>query len=340
MATCFASACVADLDRQAKAALARLRPLLRARGALGLIRRGHGDLHLGNIAMVDGDPVAFDALEFDPVIAAGDVLYDLAFLLMDLVERGLVPAANTVLNGYFAASRRREDCDGIAALPFFMSLRAAIRAKVTAARLDLGAAHDRQEAAQSARRYFDLALELLAPAKPLVVCIGGLSGTGKSFLARQLARTLRPMPGALVFRSDVERKALFNVDANDRLPADAYRAEVSEEIYRVLTDKAERVARAGHSVILDAVFAKAAERRAIETAVAGTAFCGLFLHAGLPTRLQRIGARGPDASDADAAVARQQEEFQIGDVGWAVIDASGSPEETFAKARAALERRG
>ena len=96
----FRSASVAELDRRSTAALTRLRPLLRSRGALGLIRRGHGDLHLGNIAVIDGEPTAFDALEFDPVIAAGDVLYDLAFLLMDLVERGLVAAANTVLNGY------------------------------------------------------------------------------------------------------------------------------------------------------------------------------------------------------------------------------------------------
>ena len=158
----FPDDAVAELERQSQAALARLRPLLTARGAAGLIRRGHGDLHLGNIAVLDGEPVAFDALEFDPIIAEGDVLYDLAFLLMDLVERGLARAANTVLNGYFAASRRSEDCDGIAALPFFMSLRAAIRAKVTAARLDLAAATDKTDLAQSAKRYFDLALELLS----------------------------------------------------------------------------------------------------------------------------------------------------------------------------------
>ena len=231
----FPSRSVAELDRQSKAALARLRPLLRARGGLGLIRRGHGDLHLGNIAVLDGEPVAFDALEFDPVIAAGDVLYDLAFLLMDLVERRLPSAANAVFNGYFSAAQRLEDYDGIAALPFFMSLRAAIRAKVTAARLDLGTALNRDDVAQSARRYFDVALEFLRPVRPIVVCTGGLSGTGKSLLARQLAPTLAPAPGALVFRSDVERKALFNVAATDRLPADAYRIEVSEKIYRMLT---------------------------------------------------------------------------------------------------------
>ena len=150
------------------------------------------------------------------------MLYDLAFLLMDLVERDLPRAANDVLNGYFAAARRIEDCDGIAALPFFMSLRAAIRAKVTAARLALAKTEDKTEdkdkIARAAKSYFKLALDLLMPAKPVIVCTGGLSGTGKSVLARALAPLLPPMPGALVFRSDVERKALLRRGRN-RSPA-------------------------------------------------------------------------------------------------------------------------
>jgi hypothetical protein len=335
----FAKDAVAKLERESLAAFARLRPLLAARGRQGLIRRGHGDLHLANVAVLDGEPTAFDALEFDPVIASGDVLYDLAFLLMDLVERELERAANTVLNGYFFASRRIEDCDGIAALPFFMSLRAAIRAKVTAARLDFTAAKDRPNIAQSAKRYFELALELLAPARPVVVCTGGLSGTGKSRLARALAPTLAPIPGALVFRSDVERKALYGVAENERLPPDAYRPDVTESVYRILTDKAARVARAGYSVILDAVFAEQEERNAIETfaADAGADFRGLYLETNLQTRVERVRKRGPDASDADAAVARKQEEFSIGAMTWKIVDASGSPEETLAKARMALK---
>jgi aminoglycoside phosphotransferase family enzyme/predicted kinase len=336
----FPAGAVAELERQSQTALARLRPLIAARGAAGLIRRGHGDLHLANIAVIDGEPIAFDALEFDPIIAAGDVLYDLAFLLMDLVERSLEREANRVLNGYFAASRRSEDCDGIAALPFYMSLRAAIRAKVTAARLDFAAAADRPKLIESAKRYFDLALTLLAPVKPMAVATGGLSGTGKSALARALAPLLPPIPGALVLRSDVERKALFGAGEHDRLPADAYRTDVTERIYRILTDKAARVARAGYSVIADAVFAKADERTAIEqaAAAAGADFRGLFLVAGLPTRLDRVGGRGPDASDADAAVAKKQEEFDIGAVTWSIVDASGAPEATLAKARGAILR--
>jgi len=227
----FPAQTVSDLERQSMSALARLRPLLVERGRQGLVRRGHGDLHLRNIAVLDGEPVAFDALEFDPVIASGDLLYDLAFLLMDLVETGHARAANRVLNGYFSAARRPTDCDGIAALPFFMSLRAAIRAMATASRLDIA----KNDVALLARRYFDLAVELLKPVKPTIVCIGGLSGTGKSLLAQSLAPSLAPPPGALVFRTDVERKAFYDLAENQHLPRNAYRPEITERIYRLVT---------------------------------------------------------------------------------------------------------
>jgi aminoglycoside phosphotransferase family enzyme len=95
------------------------------RGKQDLIRRGHGDLHLGNIVLLDDEPVAFDALEFDPLIASGDLLYDLAFLLMDLLEFDRQAAANQILNGYYTAARRDTDCDGIAALLCHCALRSA-----------------------------------------------------------------------------------------------------------------------------------------------------------------------------------------------------------------------
>jgi uncharacterized protein len=331
----FPAETVSDLERQSISVLARLRPLLAKRGRQGLVRRGHGDLHLRNIAVIDGEPMAFDALEFDPVIASGDLLYDLAFLLMDLVETGHARAANRVLNGYFAAARRPADCDGIAALPFFMSLRAAIRAMATASRLDVA----KKDVAMLARRYFDLALELLKPVRPAIVGVGGLSGTGKSLLAQCLAPSLTPAPGALIFRSDVERKAFYGLAENEHLPGEAYRSEITERIYRTIADNAARVAKAGHSTIVDAVFAKSEERTAIETAATalGVDFHGLFLVADLKTRLDRVGARKRDASDADNAVVLKQQELPIGAVTWIRIDASGSPEQTLDKARTALK---
>jgi uncharacterized protein len=336
----FSPNTVTELDEEARKALERLRPLLTKRGQQGLVRRGHGDLHLGNIAVLGDKPIPFDAIEFDPVIAAGDVLYDLAFLLMDLVERDLVGAANRVLNGYFAETRRGEDDEGLEALPFFMSLRAAIRANVTAARLKQTQPHEHEELVASAKRYFQLALDLLAPATPMVICTAGLSGTGKSVLAQSLATALKPIPGALVLRSDVERKAAFGVGETEKLPPEAYRPGASERIYGLLTERTRRIAQAGYSVIVDAVFAKEFERAAIEAAArdAGASFHGLFLTADLQTRLKRIGGRGPDASDADAKVALQQEEFNLGPMNWSKVDASGTPAETLASAQALLGR--
>jgi aminoglycoside phosphotransferase family enzyme/predicted kinase len=324
-----------QLNQDSRLALDRLRPLLAARSAEGMVRRGHGDLHLGNVALIDGNPMLFDAVEFSPLIAAGDVLYDLAFLLMDLVERSLFAAANVVLNRYFAETRRITDLDAIAALPFFMSLRAAIRANVTASRAAVATPPDREEARSSARKYFVLACRLLRPAPPVLVGIGGLSGTGKSRLAAALAPELAPAPGAIVLRSDVERKALAGRREDERLPPEAYAAESTARVYATLVEKALRVVAAGHSAIIDAVFARPQERDALRDAARarGVTFHGLFLTADMATRMVRVGSRRGDASDADGAVARAQERYVLAHNDWRSIDASGAPESTLAQAR-------
>jgi uncharacterized protein len=331
----FPAAAIERLTAASREALSRIRPLLLARGTHGLVRRGHGDLHLGNIALIDGRPVPFDALEFDPLVASGDVLYDLAFLLMDLVERSLQPAANVVLNRYLAETRRTEDLDALATLPFLMSMRAAIRAKVTAARATVAPASDRSAIEKSAMTYFALAAALIAPPPPTLVAIGGLSGTGKSVLARALAPELTPTPGAVVLRSDVERKALFGVAETEHPPPDAYTPDVTERTYAALANKARRVTSAGHSAIVDAVFAAPAERAAMAAVAtaANVAFRGLFLTADLVTRVARVGHRFGDASDADVIVATRQEGYALGTMDWSAVDASGTPAQTLARAR-------
>jgi aminoglycoside phosphotransferase family enzyme/predicted kinase len=326
------------LDGLSRAAYAGIHELLHARGRQGFVRRGHGDLHLGNIVLIEENPVLFDAIEFDPLIAAGDVLYDLAFLLMDLVERDLKSAANVVLNRYLAETRRPEDLDALAALPFFLSLRAAIRAKVTAARLAHADEDARPAIARAARTYFDLACRLIEPPSPTLVAVGGLSGTGKSLLARALAPALGPDPGAVILRSDVERKALFGMEETQTLPAEAYAAEVTAKVYARLAETTRRIVVAGHSAVVDAVFARSDERRTIAAAAvrSGVAFRGLFLVADVETRVARVTARAKDASDAGPKIARAQEDYDIGPLDWAEVDASGTPEQTLAAAKGAL----
>ena len=330
----FATPQVVVLSATTRTAFARVRPLLAQRERDGFVRRCHGDLHLGNIVLIDGKPTLFDAIEFDPKIATGDVMYDLAFLLMDLIERRLGAAANIVFNRYLTETRRDDDLDALAALPLFLSLRAAIRAKVTAARAKLS--DKRAEAEQSARDYFALAQDLISPPKPQLIAVGGLSGTGKSLLARALAPDLPPAPGAVVLRSDVERKALFGVGENERLLKEAYAREVTAKVYAAIEAKTRRVLAAGHSAIADAVFADPHERAAIKQAAGNASFRGLFLTADLSVRVSRVGARTGDASDADAQVARAQEHYDLGALDWAQVDASGTPKETVRRARAAL----
>lgn len=326
----FAADAVDALTEKSRAALTRLAPLLAARAGDGHVRRCHGDLHLGNIVLIEAKPVLFDAIEFNPAFAISDTFYDLAFLLMDLIERGLAQPAAIVLNRYLAVTGSDSDLDALALLPLFLSVRAAIRAKVTAARPQRDAAIE-----QSARDYFALAQKLIAPPEPRLIAIGGLSGTGKSVLARALAPAIMPLPGAVLLRSDVMRKTLFGVAETDRLPPDAYQPEVTAKVYAALADKAARVLAAGHSAIVDAVFAKAGERSAI-AAVAPGRFHGLFLTADLATRVARVGARINDASDADAQVARAQETYDLGALAWQEIDAAGTPAETLQCSETAL----
>jgi aminoglycoside phosphotransferase family enzyme/predicted kinase len=325
------------LAADARASLAACRSLLVERGGAGYVRRCHGDLHLRNIALIDGEPVLFDAVEFDDGIATGDELYDLAFLLMDLEERGLRRAGNLVLNRYLWESDEAQ-LSGLAALPVFLSIRSAIRAKVIAAGLDHLHGEERDRAGAEASRYFWFAEAFLTPVPVRLLAIGGLSGTGKSTLAADLAPCLGRAPGAVLLRSDIERKKLFNVAETDKLPDSAYGEAANEQVYKRLCGKAALALRAGQAVVLDAVHSRAEERIAVEGVASrlGAAFSGLWLEAPLSVRLDRVGHRKRDASDADVAVAAAQASSPGGAMTWRRLDASGDSPATLEAARALL----
>ena len=339
-AGCFAPEQIDELTRRSLASFAGLRHLLERRGAEGFVRRCHGDLHLANLVMIAQKPVLFDAIEFSERIATIDVLYDLAFPLMDLLRYGQTAAANGLFNRYLAITAS-ENLAALASLPLFQSLRAAVRSHVLRARLER-AGSDQAAIAAAAGRYFELARSLIDPPAPMLVAVGGLSGTGKSVQARLIAPLLAPLPGAVVLRSDVLRKQLFGVAETDRLPAAAYQPEVSREIYRLIEQRAGEILSQGHSVVVDAMFAREDERAATEAVARGlnVPFEGLFLTTDLTTRQRRIGHRAADASDATVTIAGSQESYEIGRLAWATIDASGTPGQTFELCRQRISMSG
>ncbi|MBA4033242.1 MAG: DNA-binding protein [Bradyrhizobium sp.] len=329
------AAAVDRLDAASRVFLRRHRDLLEQRAAQGFVRRCHGDLHLANIALVEGRPLLFDAIEFDPVISTTDILYDLAFTLMDLIHFNQGTAANAAFNRYLAQASA-ENIDGLSLLPLFLSLRAAIRAHVLFTRSEQ--AKDGEAARLEAMRYFDLAARLIKPKPPTLVAIGGLSGTGKSVLARGLAGLIEPPPGALIVRSDVVRKNLFRVRETTALPEAAYQADITARVYDTLSNTAERALAQGCSVALDAAYLREAERAGLADLARrhGARFVGLFLTANLATRLARIEQRKDDASDATREVALMQEDLTIGTMDWHMVDASGTPDQSLSNARELL----
>ncbi|MCP5080973.1 MAG: AAA family ATPase [Alphaproteobacteria bacterium] len=317
--------------------LDRIGPILDERARAGLIRRCHGDLHLGNIVQLDGRPVLFDALEFDETLATTDLLYEVAFLVMDLWHQGLRTEANLLLNRYLYETATLDQLEGLQALPLFMALRAAIRAMVTAQRATQ-LTETTSACSPDIGKYLRDAIDFLAPPPPRLVAVGGLSGTGKSTLAAEIAVHIGAVPGAIHIRSDLERKILFGANETDRLSDACYTAEASAKVYDAVTANAAKVLRSGHSVITDAVFADQDQREKIERVAErlGIPFTGLWLAAPESDLVERVEARRGDASDATADTVRTQLTQPTGLMTWDQIDAGGSVLETVISAELAL----
>ena len=315
------------------ALLTRHAARLDERRAAGFVRHCHGDLHLRNVCLIDGAATIFDCIEFDDAFSCIDVWYDAAFLVMDLLYRGLHEHANAVANRYVV---RTGDVAGLAFLPLFLPMRATVRAKIcaTASSLQSNAA-DAAQLQDEARSYLDLALALIEPRPRRVVAIGGVSGTGKTTLARHLAPAVGPAPGAVILRSDVERKRLFGVAPETPLGPEGYTAEATRRVYAALLDSARAVIDAGHGVIVDAVWPGDEQRNAIEELArdAGVSFTGLWLDAPLDALSARLAARTGDASDATPEVAADQMRRVTAPESWSRLEASLGAEAVAKAAR-------
>lgn len=310
---------VARLVAATDAEYARLRPLLDRRVAEGFARRCHGDLHLGNILVEDGRLILFDCIEFHDELIDIDVLYDLAFVLMDLAFRDRRDAAVRVLSAYLDEAARsfpESLWAGLEALPLMLSVRAGVRAHVQAHQGDLA----------GARGYVAAALAHLSPAPPVLAAVGGLSGTGKSTVSRGIAPALGAAPGAVVLRTDEIRKRLLRVTSTQPVDRALYTPEFYVRTYDALFDDARALLKAGRAVVLDATFLNPALRERAERLAAdcGVPFHGLWLEAPAEVLEARVAARKGDASDATVEVLHDQmAQLAHTEVGWRRMDTSG-----------------
>jgi len=277
---------------------ARLEPVLEARRRAGFVRDGHGDLHLGNVVMQDGEPVPFDCIEFDPALRVIDTMSDVAFTWMDLQHHGMPAWAARFLDRYMEATG---DSGGLRVLRFFAVYRALVRAKVAA----LGA--PAADAWAKARACLELAAGIAAPPPAMLVLMHGLSGSGKTRVSTHLVEAL----GAVRLRSDVERKRRRGLDALARSASPVggglYAPHEVEGTYQRLMELAAEVLDAGYAAIVDATFLKRAQREPFERlARERDVPCAIVAceapEAELRRRLAIRAAALADASEADAQV--------------------------------------
>lgn len=263
--------------------------LCRQRRSDGFVRECHGDLHLGNLCLFEGQVTVFDAIDFCEPLRTLDVMNDLAFLLMDLLVQGQPQLAWRALSRYLDATG---DHAGVPLLASAMAWRALVRFKV--ARLHGGA-----EAEARAERYLVGAMRLLSPRQPVLVAMQGVSGCGKSSVSQRLLAWL----GAVRLRSDVERHRLLHAQGGP-----GYTAEEREAVYDALFDRAEGLLRAGHRVVLDATFLRRDQRERVRELAERLQLPWAWVQCEAPVEvmLARLAARQGDASEADGRVLMQQ----------------------------------
>lgn len=301
------------IDRLAQwteAEFARRADVFAARRAEGFVRECHGDLHLANLALIDGEPVPFDCIEFNPELRFIDVMSDVAFTWMDLLDHGLPQLAARLLNGYLEATG---DYAGLATLRFYAVYRALVRALVALIRRVQpdSPAVEQMSQEQACARYLAVAECIMQVSPPLVLLVSGVTGAGKTTVAQHLLEQL----GAVRVRSDVERKRHAGLAATGRRPeqvgAGLYDTEITRVTYEQLARATTAIVDAGFPAVVDATFQRRWYRqlfRALATRL-GARLALAVCEASPQTLRARVAARaarGADASDATLAVLEHQ----------------------------------
>jgi len=278
--------------------------LMELRKEQGFIRECHGDLHLGNITLINHKVTPFDGIEFNPGLYWIDVISEIAFVIMDLQQRGLNQLAYRFLNRYLS---KNGDYAGIALLPYYLVYRALVRCKVALLRWQQ---HQNTQDLREAQSYADLAEKYSKPAAPRLFITHGYSGSGKSTLSTQLAEHL----GMIQLRSDVERKRLIEIPRSttgNEVNQGSYTSENVQLVYFRLAELASLILDAGFTVLIDAAFLQASQRGLFAELASKKQVDFLILDFYAPEQAlkQRISERqksGNDASEATLAVLEHQ----------------------------------
>ena len=277
--------------------------LMQQRKRQGYVREAHGDLHLGNMTLINGKATLFDCIEFNPLLRWIDVISEVAFLFIDLLHFGYDHYAYRFLNRYLHDTG---DYQGLALLRYYLVYRALVRAKVSLLRMAQQPDDDASQARCEYAVFADLAERFTQPRSTVLIITHGYSGSGKSTLASQLAEKI----GAVQIRSDIERKRLFGYRASAQTGSRLYTSQASLKTYQHLKKLAKAVLEAGFPVIIDAAFLNSGQRELFRQLAAE---CDIPFHiiafqASDDELCRRIKQRQNDASEATITVLHQQQQ--------------------------------
>ena len=303
---------IANLSGITEIALSQCEKYFNQRHQQGYVRECHGDLHMGNIVLIEKRLVPFDGIEFDPALRWIDVLDEVSFLVMDLLHAQRSDLAFRFLNAYL---EQTGDYAGLSVLSFYMAYRAMVRAKVCALRASQAVKSDdvRQREMTACRSYLALAAECLTRHRPVLMITHGLPGSGKSTFAKAALEKYQ----AIRIRSDVERKRLSGLlpldDSRAILGNDLYSADMTWRTYNHLHELARQILSAGYSVIVDAAFLKQDERAQFYQLALNMSvpFAIISMKATTPTLKSRVMLRRNSANDASEADVGVLEKLQI-----------------------------